>query len=190
VGQPLVLASASPQRTAILDELGIAHEVIPAHVDELAHGEPVEVAVENARRKARAVAARPGCANRVVLAADTVVALGGEILPKPPDEAAARVWLARLSGREHVVAGGLCVIAQGEERTASAVSRVRFRTVGEAEIEAYVASGEWQGRAGGYAIQGRGRDLVEALDCDELNVVGLSPTALREVLPGVVPPAA
>jgi septum formation protein len=184
--QPLVLASASPQRTAILDRLGVVHEVVPAHVDELADGDPVAVAVENARRKARAVAARPDFVGRVVLGADTVVAVDNEILPKPPSEAAARASLERLSGREHLVTGGVCVVEGAEERTASAVSRVRFRSLAPADIDAYIASGEWRERAGGYAIQGLGRGLVEAVDRDELNVVGLSPDALREVLPGAI----
>jgi septum formation protein len=160
--------------------------VVPADVEELAEGDPAAVAVENARRKALAVAARPGYGERTVLGADTVVAIAGEILPKPADEAAARRWLERLGGREHLVAGGICVAAAGSVRTASRLSIVRFRELSDEDVERYLATGEWRGRAGGYAIQGHGRDLVAAVEGEELNVVGLSAEALAELLPGLV----
>jgi septum formation protein len=155
-------------------------EVVPADVEELETGDPSEVARENARRKARAV---PG--DRV-LGADTVVALDERILPKPSDVAQAREWLAALSGRTHRVVGGLCVVEGGEVREEVEVTEVAFRALGDPEIAWYVGSGEWEGKAGGYAIQGRGAALVERIGGDYTNVVGLSVPALLRLLPGLL----
>jgi septum formation protein len=148
-------------------------------------GNPVLVATENALRKARAV---PG---DLVLGADTVVALEGRILGKPTDEEQAREFIEALAARTHVVVGGLAVRREGEERSAAVATSVSFRNLGPTEVDRYVASGEWRGRAGGYAIQGRGATLVRTIEGDYLNVVGLSVAMLIELVPdlrGPVPP--
>jgi septum formation protein len=181
-----VLASASPQRRAILEQLYVAFEVEAAGVEEVERGDPEAAALANATAKARAVAARhAGASAPVVLGADTVVALGDRILPKPADAAQAREWLGLLAGRTHRVIGGLCVVG-AEERAATAVTEVEFRALGEAEVERYVASGEWRDRAGGYAIQGRGAALVRGIRGDYLNVVGLPVAALLELIPDLL----
>jgi septum formation protein len=151
--------------------------VRPAHVDELTEGDPRAVALENARRKALAV---PG---PLVLGADTDVALDGDILGKPRDAAHARELVGRLNGRTHEVVGGIALARDGAiVATAIEVTRVTFRDSDAAALDAYVATGEWEGRAGGYAIQGEGRALVAAVDGDYLNVVGLPLDRLRELL--------
>jgi septum formation protein len=163
----LVLASASPQRRAILEQLGIEFTVQPAEIEELSAGDPHHVVVENARRKARAVD------GDVVLGCDTEVILDGHVFGKPADEDEARTFLRRLSGRTHEVFGGIVVRRGGDERSGVCVTKVRFRTLEASEIEAYLATGEWRNRAGGYAIQGRGAVLVEEIEGDFWNVVGL-----------------
>ena len=176
--RPLVLASASPQRRAILEQAGIEFIVVPADVDEEMAGDAGAVAERNARRKATAV---PGA---LVLGADTVVVLDGDILGKPADEAAARAYLRRLNGRTHDVVGAIA-LAEGGEVVASAVetTRVTFHHRSEEEIDAYVATGEWVGRAGGYAIQETGGSvLVERVEGDYLNVVGLPLARLQALL--------
>jgi septum formation protein len=160
----------------------VEFEVAPADVEELEAGDPVEVARENARRKARAV---PG---DLVLGADTVVALDDRILPKPRDAGQAREWLQALSGRTHRVIGGLCVVAEGEERETVEVTEVTFRSLREREIDWYVAGGEWEGKAGGYAIQERGAALVERVEGEFANVVGLSVQGLLRLLPDLLAP--
>jgi nucleoside triphosphate pyrophosphatase len=176
----LTLASASPRRAEILQRLGIPFTAVPANVDEIEQGDPVEVARENARRKARAV---PGAR---VIGVDTVVALDDRLLPKPAGAAQAREWLDALSGRTHEVVGGLCVVQDGEERDAVEVTRVTFRTLTPAEVQWYLRSGEWDGKAGGYAIQGLGAALVERVEGDYLNVVGLPLAALLRLVPGLL----
>ena len=148
----------------------------PANVPELADGDPEEVAVENARRKAQAVE------GALVLGVDTVVALDGAIYGKPRDEAHARWTLAALSGATHQVISGLALVRDGDLRTASAVTDVTFRDLNGSLIDWYLAAGEWRERAGGYAIQGRGAALVRAIRGDYLNVVGLPATALLDLL--------
>ena len=123
-----------------------------------------------------------------VIGADTVVALEERLLGKPRDAAQAREWLEALSGRTHRVVGGLCVIENGEEREAVEVTDVTFRAVTPAEVEWYLGSGEWEGKAGGYAIQGVGAALVERLEGDYLNVVGLPLVALLRLLPDLLAP--
>jgi septum formation protein len=151
--------------------------VRPAAVDEDTEGEPAEVALSNARRKAAAV---PGA---VVLGADTVVALDGEILGKPRDAAQAREYVGRLNGRTHEVVGGIA-LARGGEIVATAVetTRVTFHEMDDATLDRYVATGEWEGRAGGYAIQGAGGSLVAFVDGDYLNVVGLALGRVKAML--------
>ncbi|MGN6189737.1 MAG: Maf family protein [Conexibacter sp.] len=177
----VVLASRSPQRRAILQQLGVAFDVVVSDAEELEAGDPVEVAVENARRKALAVDAAG-----TVLGVDTVVHLDGALYGKPADAAQARATLEALSGRTHDVVSGIAVVHGGETRTASATTRVSFRTLDAAALDWYLASGEWRERAGGYAIQGRGTALVAAIDGDYLNVVGLPVQALLELLPGIL----
>ena len=177
----MILASRSPQRRAILQQLGVAFDVVVSDAEELADGDPVAVAVENARRKARAVeAAAP------VLGVDTVVVLDGAIYGKPADAGEARATLARLAGRTHEVVSGIAVAEGAAVRTASATTRVTFRALDAATLDWYLATDEWRERAGGYAIQGRGAALVAGIEGDYLNVVGLPVAALLELLPGIL----
>jgi septum formation protein len=179
----LILASGSPQRRAILGDLGLDFEVRVSDVAEDGVGEPRAVAVENARRKALAVAGAP---DELVIGCDTLVATGSEIWGKPADEEAARLTLRWLSGRTHEVVSGLALVRDGEARVATEVTAVTFRTLDEATIDWYVATGEWEGRAGGYAIQGRGAVLVSRIEGDYLNVVGLPVAALLALEPGLM----
>ncbi|MDQ4040120.1 MAG: Maf family protein [Actinomycetota bacterium] len=179
-GEPLVLASASPRRAAILEQLGIAFEAVPAGVAEIEDADPRAAARENARRKARAVGA--GHCGRTVLGADTVVDLDGRILPKPDGPGQAADWLRALSGRTHRVLGGLCLIGPDGEREALDATSVTFRELSEGDVAAYVETGEWEGKAGGYAIQGRGAALVRAIQGDYFTVVGLPVAALLDLL--------
>ncbi len=159
-------------------------EVVESQTDELADGDPVELAVENARRKARVVHALLDDDDALVIGADTIVVLDGRPLGKPADAAEARVWLERLAGRDHEVHGGLALYGPGlRERSGHVVTTVRFRPLTDAELDAYVATGEWRDRAGGYAIQGRGAALVEAIAGDYLNIVGLPVSLLAELAP-------
>jgi septum formation protein len=186
----LVLASASPQRRAILEQVGIPFVVRASHVEEEAAGDPRWVAEVNARRKALAVAAEVP-ADALVLGADTDVALDGDILGKPADAGQAREFLARLAGRDHLVVGGIALAGDGRlQATAVEITTVRFRPLGPATVDWYVESGEWRGRAGGYAIQGAGAALVAAIEGDYLNVVGLPLARLLTLRPELLPPAA
>lgn len=180
MAEPLVLASASPQRRAILAQLGVPFRVEAPSVDELAEGEPRAVVLENARRKAAAVD------GRLVLGADTEVVLDGAVCGKPRDEAHAERLLRALAGREHEVLGGLALRRAGGELTAIALTRVRFRALSERELAWYLGSGEWRERAGAYAIQGRGAALVERVEGDPLNVVGLPVAALLSLAPDLI----
>jgi len=175
----LILASRSPQRRAILEQLGIAFEVRPADVEELELGPPEQLVVENARRKAEVVATGDG----LVLGVDTIVALGERIYGKPSGADDARTTLKALSGRQHQVIGGLCLIRGEHSQTAVACTLVQFRMLDDTLIDWYLASGEWHDRAGGYAIQGRGAALVRAIEGDYFNVVGLPVAALLEMEP-------
>ena len=178
----LVLASASPQRRAILEQIGVSFTVRPSDVEEETHGDPVAVAEENARRKATAVP------SALTLGADTLVAVDGDILGKPRDAAQAREYVARLAGRTHQVVGAIALAREGElTDTAVAITQVHFRPAGPATLDWYVATGEWQGRAGGYAIQGLGATLVEGIEGDYLNVVGLPLSRLLDLLPSLRP---
>jgi len=180
----LILASRSPQRRAILEQLGVAFSVLVPDVEELSEGEPEAVAVENARRKAAAVAAR--VPEATVLGVDTVVAVGDRIYGKPGDAAHARATLKALSGRTHTVISGVCVIESERVQTAAARTAVEFRTLDEQLLTWYLAEGEWRERAGGYAIQGRGAALITRIDGDYLNVVGLPVATLLELSPQLV----
>jgi septum formation protein len=121
-----------------------------------------------------------------VLGVDTIVALGGQIYGKPADDAAARETLRALSGHRHAVLSGLCLIEGGRVRTAVSTTLVDIRALDDALLEWYLATGEWSGRAGGYAIQGRGAALVRSIEGDYLNVVGLPLATLLELAPEVL----
>lgn len=155
--------------------------MVVSDAEERSDGDPVEVAVENARRKALAVRAEAP-----VLGVDTVVVLDGVIHGKPADAAEARAVLSRLSGRVHEVVSGIAVVEEGETRTASATTRVSFRSLDATTLDWYLATEEWRERAGGYAIQARGAALVAGIEGDYLNVVGLPVAALLELLPGIL----
>jgi septum formation protein len=184
----LVLASRSPQRRAILESLGVPFEVRPVDVLEENDGVPVAVASENALRKA--VAARAS-RDEVVLGVDTLVAIDLDIWGKPPSEDAARDTLRTLGGRTHEVVSGVALVAEdGTVRAATATTRVTFRPLDEPTIEWYLRSREWEERAGGYAIQGRGGALVERIEGDYLNVVGLPVGTLLGLWPDLLSLAA
>jgi len=171
---PLILASQSPRRLALLAQVGIVpDEVVPADLDETPlRGELPRVhALRLAEAKARAVAGqRPEAA---VLGADTVVACGRRILPKAEDAATARRCLDMLSGRAHIVHGGVCVMLGGRPHVRHIETRVAMKRLAREEVDAYLASGEWQGKAGGYAIQGRAAAFVSRINGSYSNVVGL-----------------
>jgi septum formation protein len=173
----LTLASRSPQRRAILTQLGVEFEVIEPDIEELGEGDPREVVVENAVRKARSV---PGSR---VLGVDTDVVLDGRVFGKPASVDAAREQLSALSARVHEVWSGMALREGGSEVTAVSVTRVRFRALDDALLSWYLRSGEWEGRAGGYAIQGRGAALVESIEGDFWNVVGLPVPELLRLAP-------
>jgi septum formation protein len=176
-----VLASRSPQRRAILARLGIPFEVRPSDAPELERGEPRLLAVENALRKARA--ARLPDREEAILGCDTIVVLEGTVYGKPADEQQARETLSALGGATHEVLSGLAVVLPGEERTALARTAVSFRALEPHEVDAYVATGEWRERSGGYAIQRGGSGLVQAVDGDIENVVGLPLASLLDLYP-------
>jgi septum formation protein len=180
-----VLASRSPQRRAILEQLGVPFESRIAEVDERGDGLPDQIATDNALRKARAVA-RELTGEPLVLGVDTVVALDGRIYGKARDEAEARAYLERLSGRCHEVWSGLALIEGERERTGNARTAVWFRRLDGRTLDWYVGSGEWHGRAGAYAIQGRGAALVERIEGDFWNVVGLPVGLLLDMEPALL----
>jgi septum formation protein len=174
---PLVLASRSPQRRAILQQLGVRFDVVVPEVEETDEGDPRGMVIENALRKARAVH------GELVLGVDTAVVIDGRAYGKPRDRDEASRFLSLLSGREHEVWSGIALRRPPEEQTAAACTRVRFRTVTGDLMRWYLDSGEWRDRAGGYAIQGRGAALVEAVDGDFWNVVGLPVPELLRMAP-------
>lgn len=181
----IVLASRSPQRSAILTRLGINFQALPADVQEREEGPGAEIALENALRKARAVA--QGAIGENVLGIDTVVELEGTIYGKPADEAQARETLLSLSGRTHTVHSGVALLlAAGQTRTAVASTDVSFREIEPALLERVLASGEWRGRSGGYAIQGVSAALVREVRGEYENVVGLPIATLIDLWPQIL----
>jgi septum formation protein len=179
---PLILASTSPQRRAILEQLGIPF--VPAapryeEVDEPA-ADPVALVREHALGKARSVAA--GAGESPVLGVDTTVVLDGRLYGKPGGPAEAEAMLEALSGRAHDVVSGLCLVTPGWEVVEHDTTRVSFRVLTPRDLASYLATGEWEGRAGAYAIQGRGAALVERIEGDYLNVVGLPGALLVRLL--------
>jgi septum formation protein len=182
----LILASASPRRLDLLRQIGVAPDAVsPADIpEEPAKGEtPPQHAMRLAKAKACAVAARDPDA--IVLAADTVVACGRRILPKAEDRETARLCLALLSGRRHRVHGGIVAAAQGRQMTRLVTTIVTFKRLTDDEIAAYLDSGEWHGKAGGYAIQGRAGAFARALNGSYTNVVGLDLFATAALLRGI-----
>jgi septum formation protein len=179
---PLLLASRSPQRRAILEQLGIPFDVVAPRYDE----EPVQAAdaVELVRLHARAKAASvsDGAGDRPVLGVDTEVVLDGRIYGKPGDATEAETMLEALGGRTHIVVSGLCLVTRGWEMVDHESTRVTFRPLTARDLATYIATGEWQGRAGAYAIQGRGAALVDRIEGDYLNVVGLPASLLVRLL--------
>ena len=168
----LVLASTSPRRRELLARLTSDFIVVPGEADETASGSPDAQAIGAALAKARSVASRnPG----VIIGADTIVLLDGRILGKPRSKEEAREMLSQLSGRDHAVLTGLCVISTwtGEERSVCERTTVRFRRLPPDEIEAYLESGEYLGKAGAYGIQGRAGAFVTGIEGDYHNVMGL-----------------
>jgi septum formation protein len=175
----ITLASGSPQRKEILRKLGLDFTVVVPGVEELTAGNPEELVVENARRKAAAVG------GRLVIACDTDVVLDNEVLGKPADAGEARAYLDRMSGRAHTVMSGLVVVEDGEERVGVEKTTVLFKELTDAEKDRYVRFGEWEGRSGGYAIQTLGSSLVERLEGSVSNVVGLPVGLLAELAPAL-----
>jgi len=210
----VTLASGSPQRSEILQKLGVEFDVVVPGVEELTGGDPEFEVLENARRKALEVTRRAGPVAagdppplpvakassgavppttppaRVVIACDTDVVLDGKALGKPADEAEAREYLERMSGRPHVVMSGLVVLADGVERSGLERTTVVFKHLSDAEKERYVEFGEWRGRSGGYAIQTLGSTLVERVEGSVSNVVGLPVGLLADLAPELLRSAA
>ena len=176
----LTLASTSPQRRAILEQLAIPFEALaPVYVeDDPPDADPEELVRRHAEGKARSVHAR----GQVTLGVDTTVVLDGRIYGKASDATDARRMLEELSARTHTVVSGLCLLGAGDDVIAHERTDVTFRLLTSETLSAYVASGEWVGRAGAYAIQGLGGRLVERIEGDYLNVVGLPASLLVSIL--------
>jgi nucleoside triphosphate pyrophosphatase len=179
---PLLLASTSPQRRAILEQLGLPFEVVAPRYEEHdpPDADPVELVREHARGKARSVLDDAG--DRPVLGVDTTVVCAGRVYGKAEGPEAAAEMLEALSGTAHEVVSGLCLLTRAWEELHQEVTCVTFRPLTARDIASYVASGEWQNRAGAYAIQGLGAGLVERIEGDYLNVVGLPAALLTRLL--------
>jgi len=168
----VILASGSPQRREILERLGIEFEVRVSGVEEIVEGDPAEVVLTNALLKAKPIADEvPGC---LVIGCDTDVVLEGQVIGKPEDEEMARQYLGRLSGRSHWVYTGVGLITpDGRLRQKIVETKGRFKRLSGLDIESYLASGQWRGKAGAYAIQGLAGCFVQKLVGSYTNVVGL-----------------
>ncbi len=178
----LLLASTSPQRRAILEQLHLPFEVAAPRFEESSStgADPVELVLAHARGKALSVADAAG--ERPVLGVDTAVVLDGVVYGKPAGAAEAAEMLERLAGTTHEVVSGLCLLAPGWEELHHEATRVTFRPLTPRDLGVYLAAGEWEGRAGAYAIQGLGAALVERIEGDYLNVVGLPGALLVRLL--------
>jgi len=185
---PLVLASASPRRRDLLAQIGVAPDlVLAADIDETPRRDelPPAYARRMAREKAEAAATREVPDGAAILAGDTVVARGRLILPKTEDETEARRCLALLSGRRHRVLGGIALrLPDGRMRSRLVTSSVTMKRLTDAEIDAYIATGDWQGKAGGYAIQGPAAALIRHIDGSYSNIVGFSLYDVAALLAG------
>ncbi|HIT57801.1 MAG TPA: septum formation inhibitor Maf [Candidatus Galloscillospira stercoripullorum] len=180
----IILASQSPRRRELLERMGIRNfRVVSADIDEREEEQlpPEQLVCRLALRKAEAVAEKAP-KGAVIIAADTVVSLDGTVLGKPGDKLEAFKMLSTLSGNRHQVYTGLCVIWDGDKRTEYEVTDVTFRELGEKEIEDYIATGEPMDKAGAYGIQGYGALLVERIEGDYYNVMGLPVCRLGTVL--------
>ncbi|HXL43875.1 MAG TPA: nucleoside triphosphate pyrophosphatase [Gaiellaceae bacterium] len=179
---PILLASTSPQRRAILEQLEIPFEIVaPAYEEnDDAGASPSELVRTHAAGKARSVA--EGAGDRPVLGVDTAVVLDGKAYGKPGGAEEAAEMLETLGGRTHAVVSGLCLLTPAWEEVAAETTSVTFRPLTPRDIAAYVASREWESRAGAYAIQGLGAGLVERIEGDYLNVVGLPGALLIRLL--------
>jgi septum formation protein len=178
---PLLLASASPQRRAILEQLRIPFDdVVPLYDERDATDDPVALVREHALGKARSVAAQ--ASDRPVLGVDTAVVVDGRAFGKPTGPEDAERMLETLSGRTHEVVSGLCLLTRAWEEVAHESTSVTFRSLTPRDIAHYIHEGEWRDRAGGYAIQGLGAGLVERIEGDYLNVVGLPAALLVQLL--------
>jgi septum formation protein len=186
---PLLLASTSPQRRAILHQLGIPFDAVAPRYDEVdpPEADAEQLVCEHAVGKARSVLDQAD--DRPVLGVDTTVVLGGRLYAKAKNAGEAERMLEELSGRTHAVVSGLCLATPAWEVVSAIATRVTFRKLTPRDLATYVASGEWEGRAGAYAIQGRGGALVRRVEGDYLNVVGLPASLLVQLLsdrfPGV-----
>lgn len=165
----------------MLDRLGIDYRAETPEVEEIVHGDPAEVVVANALLKARSRALQ----GALTIGCDTEVVVEGHLLGKPRDSLRAHEYLAQLSGRTHIVLSGLALVGPDLDvaRTGVAETRVTFRSLSKEEIGFYVESGEWQGRAGGYAVQGLGSALIESIQGDLSNVIGLPIPLLASLAP-------
>ncbi len=179
--QALILASSSPRRRELMALTGVPFQVVTADAEEVKTGDPAALVMENARRKARAVA--DGHPGRIVLGADTIVCLDGQALGKPRDEADAASMLRRLSGAWHTVYTGVCVItAEGKEDTRFDKTRVLFAALDGETIARYVKTREPMDKAGAYAVQGIGGMFVKRIEGSYSNVIGLPMALTREML--------
>jgi len=178
----LLLASTSPQRRAILEQLGLAFDVVAPRYEEHdpPDADPVELVRAHAEGKARSVANEAG--GRPVLGVDTTVVCDGRVYAKAAGPEDAAWMLEALGGATHEVVSGLCLLTTAWEELHTETTRVTFRPLTARDIAVYVESGEWEGRAGAYAIQGRGAELVERIEGDYLNVVGLPAALLVRLL--------
>lgn len=178
----LVLASASPNRRRLLEQVGITAVISPAHIDETPKADESETAL--VERLAIEKASKMASGKDLVVGADTVVIYGGEVMGKPADRDDAERMLRRLSDGEHRVLSGVAVVCNGRSRSSVTETFVRFRDLDSSVLEWYLELGEWSGKAGAYAIQGSGSLLVDAISGDYHNVVGLPLTALDRLLDG------
>jgi septum formation protein len=181
----LTLASSSPQRRAILEQLRIPFAVVvPDYVeDDPPDADPIELVIRHAEGKARSAHVD----GSITLGVDTTVVLDDRLYGKAADADAARSMLYELSGRTHTVISGLCLLGADEDVLLHERTEVTFRLLSHATVAAYLESGEWEGRAGAYAIQGLGGRLVERIEGDYLNVVGLPGALLVSLLEGHAP---
>lgn len=181
----IILASNSPRRIYLLNQIGIDFKVVSPNVEEEGNGErrsPVEVVKSNALKKVQKVAEE--YRNAIIIGADTVVVLDGEIIGKPKDEKDAIRILKRLRGRYHFVFSGIAIMQTPEDKVLTSVvrSKVKMRDYSDEEIERYVATGEPMDKAGAYGIQGKGALLVEKIEGDYYNIVGLPLVRLNSLL--------
>lgn len=181
----IILASKSPRRRELLEKLGLQFTVMTEDVDEtMDPGIPLETEITRVSvRKARAVAPLAGPED-LIISADTVVCVDGRRLGKPADEDEARAMLRALSGREHTVVSGVCLLCADRCETASVTTTLRFRPLSDREIDAYIATGEPMDKAGAYGIQGLAAVFVDRLDGDYYNVMGLPLCTLAGMLRG------